>query len=61
MELLEGFHNRAAWYIEGMTARRAEYGEWNYPQVSDMMEAAGLWTIKEYTQRRQATTVEQVA
>ena len=43
-----------------MTDRHAEDGEWEYPTVADTMEAAGLWTIKEYIQRRQATIAAQV-
>ena len=35
--------------------------EWELPPVDDALDTAGLWPIKEYIQRRQATFVAQVA
>ena len=47
LKVLEDFHHWAARCITGMTSQRAEEGEWEYPQVADYMEAAGLWMTKE--------------
>ena len=55
-----GVH-RAAWRVAGMTARRVEDGFCEYPLVANVMEAAGLWRIKKYIQRWQATIEAQVA
>ena len=60
-KVLEGFHHRLAWWIVGMTNRRAEYGEWEYLPVAGAMEAAGIWKIKEYIQRQQAPIAAQMA
>ena len=46
LKVLEGFHHQAAWRISGMTARNTEDREWEYPQVADALEAAGIWQIK---------------
>ena len=54
-KVLEGFHNREAWQIVGMTDRRAEDGEWEYPPVDYLTEAVSLWSIKEYIKIRQST------
>ena len=35
-------------------------GEWEWTPVDDSLETAGIWTIKEYIQRRQATIEVQV-
>ena len=43
-----------------MTARRVEDREWEYPPLSDAMEAAVMWPIKEYIQRWQSTIAAQV-
>ena len=61
LKVLEGFHHRAARRIAGMTARCAEEGEWYYPLVAYVMEAAGMCTINEYIQRQQDTIAEKVA
>ena len=61
MKVLEGFPHRAVWKIAGMRTRCAGDGEWENPPVDDGIEAAGIWMIKEYIQRRQATIAAQVA
>ena len=60
MKVLEGFQHRAAQRIAGMTTWRSEDGEWEHPPVDDALEAARLWSIKEYTQRQQAIIMVQV-
>ena len=45
LKVLEGFHDRAARRIVGMTYRRTEDVEWEYPPVAYALEAAGLWMI----------------
>ena len=52
LNLLDGFHHRTACWITGMTDRHMKDGEWEYPPVAGTMEAAGIWPIKEYIQRR---------
>ena len=52
LKVLEDFHHRASRKIVGMTDRRREDGEWEYPPVDDALEAIGLWPIKEYIKRR---------
>ena len=44
-----------------MTTQRVEDGEWEFPPVADAMEAAWIWPIKEYIQRRQVTIAAQMA
>ena len=61
LKVLDGFHHREAQRIAGMKAWHAEYGDWEYPSVDDALEAAGLWSIKGYIQKRQAAIVHKVA
>ena len=46
LKVLEVFHHQAARQITGMTAQHMEDGDWEYPTVTDALEAAGLWPIK---------------
>ena len=41
-------------------ARRVQ-GEWEYPPLDQALERAGLWPMKEYIRRRQATIEEYIA
>ena len=59
-KVIEGFHNRVAIRIEGVTVRRVTSGEWEWPPVAEVLEISGLWTIKEYIHLRQATVAAQV-
>ena len=47
--------------ILGMTARRTEGEEWEWPPVANTLETPGIYPIKEYIQRRQVKISEQVA
>ena len=55
LKVLERFHHRAARRIMGMKARCGAGGEWEYPLVGAVLEAAGIHPIMEYIRRRQAT------
>ena len=61
LNILEGFHHRAARRITRMTATRAAGGEWECPVVVTAMESKGLHTIREYIRRRQGTIAEKLA
>ena len=60
LKVLEGFHQRAARQITGMTAAHAAVGEWGYPLVVTAMETARLHPIREYIRRRQANIAKKV-
>ena len=60
LKVLEGFHHRVARIITGMALQRMTGREWEWPQVAEALETAGLWTIKEYIQQRQDTGAAQV-
>ena len=47
LKVLDGFHHWVDRRILGMTAQRMEDREWDYLLVADVLEAAGLWKIKE--------------
>ena len=61
MMVLDIFHHGTAIRISGMTACRGDGGEWEWVSVDVAMEVTGIWTIKEYMSRLQATIVECVA
>ena len=61
LNILEGFHHRAAIQIVGMTAKCVAGGMWKYPPVVAALEAAGLYPIQGYIWIRQATIVAQVS
>ena len=60
-KVLEGFHHRIARRISGLVAQRIGDNQWEYPPIADALEAAGLWTMKEYIRRRQATVEQYIA
>ena len=53
-------NHQVARSITGVTVRRTAIGEWEWSLVAEALEAAGLWTIKEYIQLRQVTVAAQV-
>ena len=57
-KVLEGFHHILAWWIVGITDRRAKYGEWEYLPVAGAMEAAGLWKISEEEEEEEVEGVD---
>ena len=44
-----------------MTEKRGAGGEWEYPEVEEDMESAGLHPIRVYIKRRKTTIAERVA
>ena len=60
LNVLEGFHHRAARRTTGMIATHGAGGEWEYPLVVAALEAVGLQPIMEYIRRRQATKADKV-
>ena len=61
MMVLEGFHQRTALKIAGMTARKRDDGEWEWSSVDVALEFTRIWLIREYVRKRQATIVEYLA
>ena len=55
LTVLEVFHHRVARKIAGKTAQCPGDGGWEWPPVEEDLDLAGIYLIKEYIQRRQAT------
>ena len=56
LKCLEGFHIRAARRMSGMMpVKDASTSVWNHPASADVLEAAGLYTVKEYIEVRRQT------
>ena len=49
---LESFHNRALRYMTGQHIRKVGDEEWTYPSHEELEEKCGLYSIKEYIERR---------
>ena len=60
MKVLEGFHHKVARRIAHMMPYQVD-GEWFYPPLKDALATAGLFPVKEYIRRRQATITQYVA
>ena len=60
MTVLEGFHHRIARRIVGMGERRGDGGEWEWTLVDTVLEVSGVFLIREYVRRRQATMAKYV-
>ena len=61
LKLLEGFHHWAAQRIAGIADWSTEYREWEYHLVADVLDASGIWLIKEYIKIWQDNIKAQVA
>ena len=61
LKFMDGFHHQVARRIPEKTAWCIVYREWEWPPLTDALEIAWLWPIKEYIQRRQATIAEHIA
>ena len=55
MKFLEVFHHRTDQRISWISARRFGEGGWECSTVAETLEAAGMWPMKDYIRRRQAT------
>ena len=51
--VIGGLYHQVTKKIAVNTARRAGDGRWEWPPAEKALEESGLWTIKEYIQRRQ--------
>jgi hypothetical protein len=54
---LRSFHRRCARYITGQHIRENPDGSWTHPDSARTLEAAGLFTIEEYIERRRSTVM----
>ena len=61
LKVLEGFHHWSDQRIAGIADRSTEYREWEYHLVADVLDAAGIWLIKEYIKIWQDNIKAQVA
>ena len=52
---LNTFHHKVARYITGDHIQLMSNGEWLLPSSSEVLEKAGLHTVKEYVDRRKLT------
>ena len=59
-KVLEGFHHRIARRIAGKVAFR-QGDEWVWPPLEEALDEAGLWPMREYIRRRQATVEQYIA
>ena len=48
LKVMEGLHNRVAWYIAGMPYQQYGEGGRERSLIEEALEAAGLWPINEY-------------
>ena len=60
MKVLDRFHHRVARGVSGMVARLVD-GEWFYPPLEAAMEAVGLFPMKTYVRKSQATIEQYIA
>ena len=61
IKFLKAFYHRAARRITGMTEKRGAGGEWEYLEVDESMDAAGLHPIGVCIKRRKTTIAERGA
>ena len=57
---LNSFHNRVARYITGRHIRELDDGSYYCPPTSEVLEAAGLYPLETYIERRRQTVTAQV-
>ena len=55
LTIIEGFNHQVDRIIAGNTAWRDGDGGWEWPPVEEDLDVTGIYLIKEYIQRRQAT------
>ena len=60
MKVLEGLHYQVDRRISEMKAWRVEEERWEWPLVAEVLEAAGMWPMKECIRRRKDTIAEYI-
>ena len=61
VKVVEGFYHCISCRIAGKTACRIRTEVWEWPPVEESLEAAGVWPMREYTRRHQATIEDYIA
>ena len=51
-KMLESFHRRCVRFLTGDYITKLPNGEWHYPKTEDVMQKAGLKSIKQYIEQR---------
>ena len=57
-KMLESFHWRCVRFLTGDFITKLRNGDWHYPKTEDVMQKAGLKSIKQYIEQRR-TNVEE--
>ena len=57
LKVIYGLHYWTSRRIAGKTSQNKVGRYWKWPPVADKIEIAGIWKIKEHTQRRQHAIV----
>ena len=60
LKVLTAFHHRAARQITGTMAKLGAGGEWEYPEIEEAMESAGLHPFRVYINRLQTTIADRM-
>jgi hypothetical protein len=60
VKVLESFHHKVARRITGKMPTLLLSGEWHYPPLADALLEAGLYPLRTYIQRRQATITRHI-
>ena len=60
LKVLTEFHHISARRITGMAKKRGAGGEWEYPELEEAMDSAGIHHIGVYIKRRKKTIAERV-
>ena len=50
--VLESFHHKISRHIVGIMTQRGDGGELEWASVDAALEVTGIWSIREYVQRR---------
>ena len=51
-KMLESFHRRCVRFLTGDFIKKLPNGDWHYPKTEDVMQKAGLKSIKQYIEQR---------
>ena len=61
LKVLDGFRHQVSRRITGKTGHSTTGREWECPPAAEALDTTGIYPIKEYIQRRQATIAAHVA